>query len=179
MRRIEGADPNPSGVCQCGCGGQVGTSKQGDRKRGLVRGGHFRFLPGHNQRRPEGAHKGKYRTLRRVGHPRADKNGTVYEHVVVVEDAIGRFLPAGAEVHHVDGNGHNNAHRNLVVCQDKAYHKLLHVRQAVKAAGGDPNSERLCGSCKRLLPFSEFYRRSASKSDGYGRRCKACAREAA
>lgn len=58
---------------------------------------------------------------------------TIPYHKLLCERALGKPLPPGAEVHHVNGNKRYNAHRNLVVCQDHAYHVLLHER--TKALG--------------------------------------------
>ena len=107
------------------------------------------------------------------------KNGTVYEHVLIAQTALGgRSLPNGAEVHHVDGNQRNNTRRNLVICQSKAYHKLLHVRARVLAAGGDPNTSKICGKCGRVKPLSDFSLQRASRSTGRQNRCVTCARQA-
>jgi hypothetical protein len=70
----------------------------------------------------------------------------VGEHVAVAERAIGRPLPKGAVVHHIDENKHNNAPRNLVICQDKAYHNLLHRRERALRECGDPDALR-CQVC--------------------------------
>ena len=54
-----------------------------------------------------------------------------FEHVVMAEKAIGRELPFGSVVHHVDRDGTNNNTKtpwNLVVCPDQKYHLLLHAR---------------------------------------------------
>jgi hypothetical protein len=69
-------------------------------------------------------------------------------HVAVAEEALGKPLPKGAIVHHVDGDRHNNDPRNLVVCQDRAYHNLIHRRERAMQACGDPNALRcqVCGS---------------------------------
>jgi hypothetical protein len=88
----------------------------------------------------------RYTLVYSAGHPRATSNGQVREHFLIVERAMGRLLPADAEVHHVDGNGRNNANANLVVCQDHAYHMLLHQRQRAFDACGDANALR-CGYC--------------------------------
>jgi len=58
-----------------------------------------------------------------------------YEHILVAEKALGKPLPPGAEVHHLDENRRNNKPNNLVICPSRAYHKLLHMRmRQLKAA---------------------------------------------
>lgn len=86
---------------------------------------------------------------------------SVLEHVAIAERAIGKRLPQGAQVHHVDGNRANNAASNLVVCPDAAYHQLLHVRAAAYAACGH-YEWRKCHICKRYDDPANlrFYRAS-------------------
>lgn len=62
-----------------------------------------------------------------------DRKKKVLEHVYVWEQANGP-KPAGCDIHHIDGNGKNNALENLV-CLTKSEHKLLHAR--AKLAGKD------------------------------------------
>jgi len=70
-----------------------------------------------------------------------------YAAIKTVEKALGKPLPFGAEVHHVDGNPLNNKHSNLVACENQAYHKLLHRRaDALKACGHV--DWRACNFCK-------------------------------
>jgi hypothetical protein len=58
------------------------------------------------------------------------------EHVIVAERALGRPLPPGAVVHHIDENRQNNAPTNLVICPSNKYHRLIHQRlDAFKASG--------------------------------------------
>jgi hypothetical protein len=69
-----------------------------------------------------------------------------WQHIMIAEAAIGRGLPPRAEVHHVDGDGANNSRRNLVICQDHAYHAMLHKRaDALRACGNA--SWRRCWMC--------------------------------
>lgn len=79
---------------------------------------------------------------------RSTKNGRRnLEHIHVAERALGRPLPPGAVVHHVDEDKANNAPTNLVICPDQAYHHLLHQRMRAMDACGNPNWRRceLCG----------------------------------
>ena len=69
-------------------------------------------------------------------------------HVLTAERALGHILPQGAQVHHVDGNGLNNAPSNLVVCQDQKYHALLHRRMAAIRAGY-PAHHVICRHCRQ------------------------------
>lgn len=68
-------------------------------------------------------------------------------HVVAAERALGKRLPAGAIVHHVDEDKSHNEGTNLVVCPDQSYHRLLHERMKAMEACGNPNWRR-CRYCK-------------------------------
>ncbi len=88
-----------------------------------------------------------YRWVRQPGHPRAHANGYILEHVLVASRALGKPVPRGCPVHHVNGIGIDNTPSNLVVCQDQRYHRLLHIRARALKATGDP-CQRRCGLCK-------------------------------
>lgn len=102
------------------------------------------------------------------------KGREVYAHQCVAERALGRPLPAGAEVHHANEDRSDFRNANLVICQDKAYHKLLHVRLRTLKAGGNPATELLCCTCKKPRPFSEFVVNRADVAYGLGRQCVSC-----
>jgi hypothetical protein len=98
------------------------------------------------------------------------KGRWAHEHVIVAERAFGKALPKGAEVHHVDEDKFNNHRSNLVICQDRAYHQLLHQRARIVRAGGNPNTQRVCGRCG--LKDIAFFGRSTR--DGYQSKCREC-----
>jgi hypothetical protein len=102
------------------------------------------------------------------------KGRGIYEHVLVVERAIGRKLPVGAVVHHVDLVEGNNANNNLVVCVNQAYHMLLHALFRILQAGGNPHLDKICGKCRSVKPKNEFHRNKSSW-DGRAKLCKICA----
>ena len=66
----------------------------------------------------------------------------------VAERSLGKPLPAGAVVHHVDENPLNNDPGNLVICPSQTYHMILHRRlSAFKACGH--YDWRQCWICHR------------------------------
>lgn len=149
------------GLCECGCGGHAPLATTTYRRIGHVKGQPVRFIRGHNNR------KQVVTTYRRKG----DR----YEHVVIAEQALGRPLPRGAEVHHVDDTLTNNERSNLVICENRAYHKLLHARARVIRRGGDPRVEKICGRCDRVLPLGLFYIARRNQPFGKTSYCKSCA----
>jgi hypothetical protein len=78
--------------------------------------------------------------------------------------ALGRPLPPGAEVHHPTSD--LSANCPLVICQDRAYHALLHKRARIRAAGGDPDRDSWCSACRKPRPMSKFYVRKIVTTPG-------------
>jgi hypothetical protein len=76
-----------------------------------------------------------------------EQNGrAALRHILIAEKAIGRRLNAGNEVHHVDGDRGNDANRNLVICENRSYHQLLHRRERALRTCGHA-TWRSCNIC--------------------------------
>jgi hypothetical protein len=59
-------------------------------------------------------------------HPNANVRNCVYEHQLVMENHIGRYIKEGEVVHHIDGNKTNNKIENLML-MTKNDHIHLHA----------------------------------------------------
>jgi len=68
----------------------------------------------------------------------------IREHVFVAQQALGRPLPSGAQVHHVNEVKSDNSRSNLVICPNEAYHRLLHSRTRAYDACGHADWLKCC-----------------------------------
>ena len=57
-------------------------------------------------------------------HPHAGKKKRVYEHILVMENHIGRYLEKGEVVHHINGNKSDNRIENLMLLTNSEHVKL-------------------------------------------------------
>ena len=126
-RQRSAANPNPSGLCQCGCGEATEIARWTDARSGSVKGTRRRFLPHHQLRgikRGEGRYLNSqgYVLLRMPGHPHAVK-GYVLEHRWVMEQKLGRPLERDEHVHHLNHRRADNRPENLAVLDPVAHAK--------------------------------------------------------
>lgn len=101
-------------------------------------------------KRPPGAGTINAGGYREFGVRRNGRKVKRREHVEIAERALGKSLPAGVVVHHVDGNRLNNEPGNLLVCSS-AYHSLIHKRMRAVAACGHADWIK-CHHCKAYSP---------------------------
>ena len=99
---------------------------------------------------------GGYRILCSRGHHIAYSNGYVPEHTLIAEAVLGKPMPKKAEIHHFDGNRSNNSKNNLVICNDRAYHMLLHMRTTALRECGHAGW-RKCYFCKKYDDPNNMY----------------------
>jgi hypothetical protein len=119
---------NQKGLCQCGCGSPTRRIERNNVSKNHVKGEYLKFISGHYPRGKLSPHWKRGYCL-------------VREYAVLAEKALGKPLPKGAEVHH-------HSETELVICPDRAYHKLLHQRQRALRACGNANWKK-CRFCKQ------------------------------
>lgn len=185
------------GLCECGCGGRAPLAHQSDTARGHIKGAPLRFIRGHRARLPNNRvyqygslnaswkggrllATGGYIRVRNPDHPRAII-GYVLEHILIAEKALGRFLPHRAVVHHANEIEEDNRNCNLIICEDQAYHMLLHQRRRAFLASG--HAEYLkCQFCQRYddpstmcvnIKHAKHYHVKCRPSRSMGLRCGA------
>ena len=101
-----------------------------------------------------------YRKIKVPDHPYADVAGYVYEHRLVMENMIGRYLLRSEIVHHKNGIRTDNSPDNLELESSIAEHKLRHrIRYDLKTPG-EPNPLIYCkcGCGKQILKYDDFGR---------------------
>lgn len=102
---------------------------------------------------------GYVRLYNRHDHPRANKAGQVYEHLVVAEMMLMRSLAVGEEVHHLNGNRADNRPENLQIT-NRRQHNLTHRCHRHLDGGSTINGGRVMfvpriGVIKSVTPDGE------------------------
>lgn len=86
-----------------------------------------------------------YVLIRSPGHPMADSRGYVYEHRLVMSEAIGRALEPGEQVHHRNGDKTDNRPENLELTASRADHTVRHrTKHTGRRTPGEPNPSVPC-----------------------------------
>lgn len=70
------------------------------------------------------------------GHPNANKDGLVYEHRIVMERSLGRYLEKEEVVHHKNGVVSDNRRSNLELFANNGAHKKHHDLMRQKGNNG-------------------------------------------
>ncbi len=160
--------------CACGCGTMIDPVGAGGRPKRFV----FHHHPDISGDKHPGwkggvQMSGGYRRVIVAGHNPCGAAKRKPEHVLIVERVLGKPLPIGAEVHHFDEVKTNNENSNLVPCENRAYHILLHIRKRMLDHGANPDTEKWCPACN-TVKLKEFFHAMKKKVDGRATRCTDC-----
>ena len=100
--------------------------------------------------------------LVRVGkkHHLADVRGYAYEHRIVAEKLLGRWLKFNELIHHKDGNRQNNNPNNIEIVDSNGKHYVFHRKNQNLRSPGEVNSivPCACGCGNALLKYDNFGR---------------------
>jgi len=169
----------PYGHCRCGCGKKTSIAKRNNKRFGWVKGEPLKFFIGHYLNRSgedsPGWKGGKYRHNGNMGrvlvrvpnHKRSGSNGYVPRSIIIAEGILGKSLPKGTIVHHY---GKIDDDTKIVVCENIAYHNLLHQRQRAYAACGNAGWLK-CYICKEYDNPKNLYI-NARRHSGYHVHCR-------
>ena len=78
------------------------------------------------------------------------------EHRKIIEKALGKKIPEKAVSHHFDQDKTGNGNGNLVLCENRAYHNLLHRRQRAYDECGHAGWLK-CGYCGKYDDPKNMY----------------------
>lgn len=130
--------------------------------------------PEHHNWKGGRAKDGRYISLYMPTHPHANVAGRVLEHVAFACAALGKPLPTNAIVHHVNEDPRDNTPGNLVVCENRAYHNLLHRRLRALKAIGDANGLpcRVCCRYDHQKNLRVYTERGSGRISGVHPKCQ-------
>ena len=140
-------------LCECGCGNPAPIAKAPNKRLGHIKGKPVRFILGHHARlQPIGSKAYRWNGGKskmndgRVLIKSKKHHGYVLQSILIAEQTLGKPLPFKVLVHHFDGNPGND-YKNLIICENQAYHGLLHQRERAYTTCGHANW-RKCYICK-------------------------------
>ena len=70
--------------------------------------------------------KSGYWTVYMPNHPRTLNNGRVWEHILILEKELERYIDKSEPIHHINFDRQNNNLDNLYLCKNSSKHQEIH-----------------------------------------------------
>jgi HNH endonuclease len=126
--------------CLCGCSREVKgfTHNKPYRPVEFVRGHHARLAyrdKNNNWRGGRKVTKRGYIVIKKRGHPRTDIEGYAFEHILVMEQKLGRPIQRYEVVHHINGIKDDNRPENLELIESQSVHATMHCHIRAISSG--------------------------------------------
>ena len=96
-------------------------SKKTEFKKGIIGEQNLRWKGGRRKL------KNGYIIIKSYNHPKAYRN-EVYEHIIVAEKKLGRYLTKNERVHHINGIKDDNRPKNIMIFPSHKEHLILHLK---------------------------------------------------
>lgn len=106
--------------CECGCG------KTPNARKRYIMGHHLIGRKSHNSHGGRMKNNKGYWLVYIPEHPYCNNNGYVFEHRLVMENRLGRYLIPNELVHHLNGKPYDNRIENLQLINSKGEHRGIH-----------------------------------------------------
>ncbi len=113
-------------------------------------------------------HSAGYRYIWKPDHPACTKYGYVFEHRLIMEEYLGRYLTKDENIHHINGIKTDNRIENLQLCGNNSEHRHLHTKDM---------SDRFCYICgsnktyKKLNKYLMWFKHPVTKQEWVCGRC--------